>query len=139
MLIPGERGEIFAIVQPEDTVRALDFEGADQLPDVLATSRIIALVELAAARAMRRLLRDDQVSLGMETTVAHGEVTAIGSQVFAAIRFDSHRDGLLRFCFEIYDEAGLIARGEHARSIVGSGQLADRARARQLWAERDAA
>jgi fluoroacetyl-CoA thioesterase len=139
MLTSGERGEIFAIVQPEDTVRALDLEAAEQLPDVLATSRILALVELAAARAMRRLLRADQVSLGMQTSVSHGEATAIGSQVFAVIRFDSHSDGLLRFRFEIYDEAGQIADGEHTRSIVDGAQLADRAKNRQAWAERDAA
>jgi fluoroacetyl-CoA thioesterase len=139
MLMPGERGEIFAIVQPEDTVRALDLESAEQLPDVLATSRLIALVELAAARAMRRLLHADQVSLGMETSVSHGAATAIGSQVFVVVRFDSHRDGLLRFRFDIYDEAGRIASGEHTRSIVDAGLLADRARTRQLWAERDVA
>lgn len=139
MLMPGECGEIFAIVQPEDTARALDIEGAAQLSDVLATSRILALVELAAARAMRGLLHVDQVSLAMETSVSHGEATAIGSQVFVVIHFDSHRNGLLRFRFEIYDEAGPIASGEHTRSIVDGGQVADRARSRQLWAERDAA
>jgi predicted thioesterase len=96
-------------------------------------------VELAAARAMRRVLRADQVSLGMETSVSHGAATAIGSEVFAVVRFDSHRDGLLRFHFDIYDEAGRIASGEHTRSIVDSALLTKRARTRQLWAERDAA
>src|SRR5262245_14297055 len=138
MLIPGERGEIFAIVQPEDTVRALDLEGAEQLPDVLATSRILALVELATARAMRRLLRAGQTSLGVGTSIFHGKATAIGAQVCAVARFDSHRDGLLRFRFEIYDEAGLVADGEHTRSIADNGQLADAAKSRQLWAEWDA-
>jgi predicted thioesterase len=139
MLIPGERGEIFAIVQPEDTVRALDLEGAEHLPDVLATSRVLALVELAAARAMRRLVRSGQTSLGVSTCVTHGKVTAIGSQVCVVTRFESHCDGVLGFRFEVYDEAGLIASGEHTRSIVDSGQMADRARSRQLWAEWDAA
>jgi predicted thioesterase len=139
MLIPGERGEIFAIVQPEDTVRALDLEGAAHLPDVLATSRILALVELAAARAMRRLLRSGQTSLGVTTSVSHGKATAIGSQVCAVAHFQSHRDGVLRFAFEIYDEAGLIASGEHTRSIVDNVQLQGTARSRQLWAEWEAA
>jgi fluoroacetyl-CoA thioesterase len=139
MLIPGERGEIFAIVQPEDTVRALDLEGAAHLPDVLSTSRLLALVELAAARAMSRLLRAGQTSLGVATSVSHGKATAIGSQVCAVAHFQSHRDGVLRFCFEIYDEAGLIASGEHTRSIFDNVRLEDTAKSRQLWAEWEAA
>lgn len=139
MLVTGERGEIIATVKPEDTVRALALEADDGLPEVLATSRLLAMVELAASRAMRRVLQAGQTSLGMGTSMAHGKATAVGSQVCAVARFDSHRDGLLRFRFEVYDEAGLIADGEHTRSIVDTDRLADRARSRQLWAEWDAA
>jgi fluoroacetyl-CoA thioesterase len=139
MLISGERGEIIATVKPEDTVRALAMEADDGLPEVLATSRLLGLVELAASRAMRRVLRAGQSSLGVGTSMAHDKATAVGSQVCAVARFYSHRDGLLKFHFEVYDEAGLIAEGEHTRSIVDSGTLADHARSRQTWAEWDAA
>jgi predicted thioesterase len=134
----GERGEIIVTVQHADTARALGSATEDALPEVFSTPRLLALVELAASRAMRRLLRPGQTSLGIGVSINHGKPTAVGSQVCAVARFVSDDDGLLRFHFEVFDEAGLIADGEHTRTIIDGDALRDGARRRQLWAEREA-
>jgi predicted thioesterase len=136
---PESRVEIIATVTPDDTLRALAAEADHRLPELLATSSLVALVELAASRAMRRMLNAGQTSLGVGMSLTNGKATAVGSQICAVVHFDSQRDGVLRFRFDVYDEAGLIANGEHARSIVDTDRIADRARSRQLWAEWEAA
>jgi fluoroacetyl-CoA thioesterase len=138
MLVTGERGEIIVTVQSSDTARSLAQADADVLPDVLATPRLLALVELAASRAMRRLLRPGQTSMGIGVSITHGKPTAVGSQVCAVARFICDEDGLLRFRFEVFDEAGLIADGEHTRTIIDNTALMSGAMRRQLWAEREA-
>jgi predicted thioesterase len=57
MLTAGDSGEAEILVQPSDTAKVLALSREDSFPEVLATSRMIALMELAAARAMRPALR----------------------------------------------------------------------------------
>jgi predicted thioesterase len=56
MIASGTSAEMSLTVQPSDTARALSISAEDSFPAVFATSRMIALMELAAARAMRPLL-----------------------------------------------------------------------------------
>ena len=74
----GDTAEAKMEVRLEDTARALSLESGDEFPEVFATSRMIALMELAAARLMRPLLGDDQLSVGVGVDVRHLAATPVG-------------------------------------------------------------
>src|SRR5688500_20310686 len=71
MLTAGDAGEAEILVQPSDTAKVLALSSEDSFPVVFATSRMIALMELAAARAMRPALQPDRLSVGVALYVRH--------------------------------------------------------------------
>ena len=71
ILKAGERAQAELTVQFADTAKALALEVDDDFPAVFATSRMIALMELAAARLMRPLLKDGELSVGVSLDVRH--------------------------------------------------------------------
>ena len=110
-------------VAPSDLASALNLEPADAFPPVFATSRMVALMELAAARALRPHLRPGELSVGATLDVVHTAATPPGATVTATARFVG-RDGKL-FLFEVSaaDNAGEIGRGTHKRAIVTTERL----------------
>ena len=56
MNLSGQSAEASLTVQPSDTAEALRLGGEDVFPAVFATSRMGALMEIAAARLLRPLL-----------------------------------------------------------------------------------
>jgi fluoroacetyl-CoA thioesterase len=121
----GARAEAAFTVQPRDTAAALALCEEDAFPEVFATSRMIALMELAAARAMRPLLGAGQLSVGVMVDVRHGAATPVDCRVHARATFLGQEGKLFRFRVEAFDEAGTIGSGEHLRSIVDIGRLLD--------------
>ena len=110
-------------VAPSDLASALNLEPADAFPPVFATSRMVALMELAAARLLRPHLRAGELSVGVTVDVIHTAATPPGATVTATARFIS-RDGKL-FLFEVSaaDNAGEIGRGTHKRAVVSTERL----------------
>jgi fluoroacetyl-CoA thioesterase len=90
---------------------------------VFATSRMIALMELAAARAMRPLLQDGQLSVGVTVNVKHSAATPVGCAVRAVATYLGPDGKLYRFRVEAFDPAGPIGEGEHTRAIIGTDRL----------------
>jgi predicted thioesterase len=123
MFDPGTSAEAGFTVQPADTAKALALSPEDTFPEVLATSRMIALMELAAARAMRPLLQDGQLSVGVSLNVRHTAATPVGCRVRAVATFVGPEGKLYRFRVEAFDEAGAIGEGEHTRAIVATDRL----------------
>ena len=119
----GTRGEAEVIVQPSDTAHAISISREDVFPEVLATARMVALMELAAARAMRSLLRDDELSVGVGLDVRHIAPTPVGCTVRAVATFLGQDGKLWRFRVEAFDDAGLIGEGEHTRAVVTTARL----------------
>lgn len=121
------------IVTPADTARHLALSPTDAFPEVFSTSRMIALMELAAARAMRPLLGDGQISVGVTLNVKHTAATPVGSSVRAVATYLRTENKLMHFRVEAFDECGPIGAGEHARAIVETTRLlsgAERRRAK---------
>ena len=115
--------EAASVVTPQDTARNLALTPADAFPEVFATSRMIALMELAAARAMRPLLGEGQLSVGVSLNVSHTAATPVGSSVRAlatCLRTEGKR---LHFKVEAFDESGLIGTGDHTRAIIDAARL----------------
>src|SRR5262245_6011514 len=117
-LEPGTIGTAIQVVGAEDLASAIAVEPADAFPAVYATSRMIALMEVAASRAMTPLLEAGELSVGVTVDVKHTAPTPPGVVVTAAARF-VEREGKL-YVFEVVatDEEGEIGRGLHKRAIV---------------------
>jgi fluoroacetyl-CoA thioesterase len=123
MLKAGDSAEACFTVQPSDTAATLAISSDDRFPEVFATSRMIALMELAAARAMRVLLQPGQLSVGVGITVKHSAATPIGSTVRAVATFIRTEGKLMVFRLEAFDDAGPIGEGEHTRAVVDTERL----------------
>jgi predicted thioesterase len=111
------------IVAPSDLASALNLEPADAFPPVFATSRMVALMEVAAARVLRPHLRPGELSVGVTLDVIHTAATPPGATVTATARLTG-REGKL-FVFEVLaaDDAGEIGRCTHKRAVVSVERL----------------
>lgn len=123
MLEIGASAEAAVTVQASDTAQALSLSAEDSFPAVFATSRMIALMELAAARAMKTLLKPGQFSVGLSIDVRHTAATPIGSTVRAIATYLGPEGKAYRFRIEAFDNAGTIGEGLHTRAIVDAERL----------------
>lgn len=123
MLEPDAVGTATITVGGGDLATVLNQTPEDGFPAVLATARMIGLMELAASRAMRGALGAGELSVGVSLDVSHGAATPIGVQVTARAKFIG-KDGKL-FVFEVSasDAGGEIGRGTHRRAIVTAERL----------------
>jgi predicted thioesterase len=126
----GAVGEAALVVGPDDSAKALSIDPGDDFPEVFATSRMIALMELAAARAMKGELEPGQLSVGVGIDVRHLAATPLGASVRAAATFLGMDGKLYRFKVEAFDAGGPIGQGEHTRAIVATARLLSGALAR---------
>jgi fluoroacetyl-CoA thioesterase len=110
-------------VAPSDLASALDLEPEDAFPPVFATSRMVALMELAAARVLRRHLRAGELSVGVSVEIVHTAATPPRATVTATARFVGREGKLFLFEVSAADEAGEIGRGTHKRAVVASERL----------------
>jgi fluoroacetyl-CoA thioesterase len=119
----GDSAEATLTVAQSDTAEAVAISGDDAFPAVFATSRMIALIEVAAARAMRPLLEPGQLSVGVALSVEHRAATPVGGHVRAVATYLRPEGKLYRFKVEAFDDAGAIGGGEHTRAIVATERL----------------
>lgn len=111
------------IVKKEDLASLLPLEKDDAFPCVLATYRMIALMEMSAARLMRPLLKDGELSVGVNVNVTHTAPTLEADEITIKAKF-LHMDGkLYKFKVEIYDIGGLAGSGTHSRAVVNNEKL----------------
>jgi fluoroacetyl-CoA thioesterase len=115
--------EAALVVAARDTACNIGLSSEDSFPEVFATSRMIALMEVAAARAMRPLLGDGQHSVGVGLNVKHIAATPVGSQVRAVATWLRTEARLMHFNVQAFDEAGLIGEGEHTRAVIDTARL----------------
>lgn len=131
MLNENLTAEADTVVTPLDTARSIALAPTDAFPEVFATSRMIALMELAAARAMRPLLGSGQLSVGVSLNVRHTAATPVGSAVRAVATYLRTEQKLLHFRVEAFDEAGQIGSGEHTRAVIETSRLINGAQKRR--------
>jgi len=110
-------------VAQSDLASALNLEPADAFPPVFATSRMVALMELAAARVLRPNLRAGELSVGVSVDVVHTAATPPGATVTATAKFVGREGKLFLFEVSAVDNAGEIGRGTHKRAIVTTERL----------------
>ncbi|MBQ4616838.1 MAG: hypothetical protein IJB27_00495 [Clostridia bacterium] len=103
--------------------------GSGDLP-VLATPRMVALMEQAAAALVAEALDDGITTVGTALNVTHTAPTLVDRTVTAtATRLET--DGR-RFVFavEAADEVGVVGRGTHERVSVKGDRFLEKAAAR---------
>jgi fluoroacetyl-CoA thioesterase len=126
----GDTGEATLRVGPGDTARALSISAGDDFPEVLATARMIALMEVAASRVMKSLLAAGQLSVGVGVDVRHLAATPVGVEVRAVATFLGMEGKRYRFHVQAFDAGGVIGEGHHTRAIIAVERLVQGALAR---------
>jgi fluoroacetyl-CoA thioesterase len=109
-------------VAPLDLASALNLEPADSYPDVFSTSRMVALMEIAASRVLRPCLGPGELSVGVTVDVTHTAATPRGVKVTATARYLGRQGKLFSFEVTAHDKGGEIGRGRHSRAIVSTAR-----------------
>lgn len=130
MLQPGDTGEASFIACDRDMAKSLAVSSEDNFPEVFATSRMIALMELAGARLMKRILEPQQLSVGVGVCIKHLAATPNNTEVRAVATFVEMEGKLYKFKIEAFDPAGKIGEGEHTRAVIDSERLINGAKKR---------
>jgi fluoroacetyl-CoA thioesterase len=110
-------------VTPSDLASAVRFGPRDAFPAVLATARLVALMEVASARILQPFLGAGELSVGVLVDVTHSAPTPPGATVTATARYVG-RDGKL-FVFDVIttDAGGEVGRARHKRAVVDTARL----------------
>lgn len=119
----GETAEAGLTVGHGDTAAALSISAEDNFPEVFATARMVAIMELAAARVLRPHLEEGELSVGVSLDVRHTAATPVGSSVRAIATYLGPEGKLFRFKVEAFDDAGPIGDGTHVRAIISNERL----------------
>jgi fluoroacetyl-CoA thioesterase len=112
-------------VAQADLASAIGPDSGDAFPDVLATARLVALMEIAAARVLRPHLGPGELSVGVSVDIAHTAATPPGATVTATAHLTGREGKLFVFEVQARDGGGEIGHGTHRRAIVGHQRLLD--------------
>ena len=118
-------------VAESDLASRLSAEHGDTFPPVFATARMVALMELAAARVLAPFLKEGERSVGISIDVSHTAATPPGAVVTAEARFGGLEGKRYKFYIVARDDGGEIGRGSHERAIIDERRLVDGAQKRQ--------
>jgi fluoroacetyl-CoA thioesterase len=130
MLEIGITAEASYVATDRDMASALSISEQDQFPEVFSTSRMIALMETAAARVMRPLLQSGQLSVGVAVNIKHLAATPNHTRVSARATYLGMEGKLYKFRVEAFDPGGKIGEGEHTRAIINTERLIQGAKSR---------
>ena len=111
----GLKNSAEMIVQAEDTAFAV---GSGSLK-VLATPKMIALIEKAATDLLEKNLPQEFTSVGTALDIKHNAPTPIGMKIFATAEIVEVDGRKIIFKVAAFDDCGEIGTGTHERFIVG--------------------
>ena len=126
-LTPGLRGEVRVVVGEEDTAQHVRSGNVA----VLATPRMIALMENASVKAVDHLLPPGQATVGGEIRVRHLAATPQGMEVTVHSELVEVEGRRLTFKVEAFDEREKIGEGSHIRFIIGLDRFREKVEAKQ--------
>lgn len=121
---PGASATAQLTVTEADTAIAF---GSGEVP-VLATPRIIALVEQAAVAAVHPSLEPGTSTVGVRVQIEHISPTPVGGSVTAEANLEKVEGRRLIFHVSARDERGLIAAGKITRVLVDVERFLAKAR-----------
>ena len=116
-------GTATLIVGPQDLASSISAEIGDAFPPVLATARMVALMEIAASRVLKPLLGPGELSVGVTVDINHTAPTPLDAEVTATASYAGREGKLFLFEVSAADRGGEVGRGWHKRAIVSSERL----------------
>lgn len=120
-LEPGLSGECSAVVGSEDTCRSV---GTGEL-DILATPKVLAMLECAALNALEALLHPDLTTLGVRFQLEHLLPIGVGEAIRATASLVSVRGRRLTFAVRLDDSQDrVVGVGRLTRAVVERATLA---------------
>lgn len=131
----GVSYELVYTVVESDLASKVGVESDDVFPPVLATSRLIGLMEVSSARLLRPLLEEGQLSVGVGVQMKHFAPTPVDEEIRIVATYDGVEDKLHQCKVEAYDRAGKVASCKHTRAIVDPDRIVAGARSRMEKAE----
>lgn len=111
---PGLTGHAEMVVGTSDTAPRI---GSGHIA-VLATPKMISLMEEAALAAVEHLLPAGKQSLGTHIDISHLAATPVGMTVKAEAKLLEVDGRKLLFALRVADEMDLIGEGRHERVVV---------------------
>lgn len=126
----GTKGIIEYKVENKDLAKNLEISVDDNFPPVFATARLVALMECSAAKAMKPLLGDGKLSVGVEVNIKHLAPTLEGDIVKSTATFIGMEGKLYKFEIEAEDSAGIVGTSTHTRAVVNEDRLMNGANSR---------
>jgi fluoroacetyl-CoA thioesterase len=128
---PGATFKFRYTVTEADTAAVLKPITGDDFPAVLATTKCIALLELAAGRLLKPELRPGQLSVGVVVDVMHTAATPVGAWVEAEATYKARNGKLYVFEVVARDPGGEVMRGRHERAVIDEARLLEGAAKRR--------
>ena len=115
----GMRGEAETVVTAQDTAQAM----GSGLAPVLATPRMVALMEGAAVNAVQSALAPGEGTVGTRLDVTHDAATPVGMKVWAEAELTAVDGRALTFAVTAYDDGGVIGKGVHGRFLIDNARF----------------
>jgi fluoroacetyl-CoA thioesterase len=120
---PGLTGEVELTVGDDDTAVAMR---SGEVP-VLATPRLVALVEEASVLAVEGRLSAGETTVGHTIQLDHVAPTKVGGRVRAEATLQKIAGRRLTFNVSVSDQRGLIAAGKLTRVVVDTERFLEKA------------
>lgn len=121
-LAPGLVGEVEIVVQPPDTADAMGNKGVH----VLATPRLVALLEDAAIAAVQAHLPPGAGTVGTRLDVKHLAATPVGMRVRARAVLREVDGRRFVYDVEAHDDLEKVAEGTHERFQINQARFLER-------------
>ncbi|MDX4027404.1 thioesterase family protein [Aliarcobacter skirrowii] len=126
----GTKATIEYKVQNKDLAENLQISVDDNFPPVFSTARMVALMECSAAKMMKNLLKDGELSVGVGVDIKHLAPTLENDTAISTATFVGMEGKLYKFEIEVVDSGGVIGTGVHTRAIVSNERLISGAKKR---------
>jgi fluoroacetyl-CoA thioesterase len=131
-LKPGLQGQVRIEVTPENLASTFGNTGID----VLATLKLLASFEQAAARAVAPHLLPGQTTVGTHLEMDHFAPTPEGLTAVVTATLEEVVGPRLTFAIEVRDDLEPVGKGAHVRYIVDRAEFLERIRdKKQRFAE----
>jgi len=112
-----EAGKTFVIEKEVTELDTAKVFGSGEL-EVLATPKMIALMEEASYKCVADGLDAGCSTVGTYLDVKHLAATPVGMRVKVESTLDEIDGRKLVFTVKVYDESGLIGEGKHERFVI---------------------
>ena len=119
----GEKLAFIYKVKEKDLAKYVAIDSQDKFPEVLATAKMVALMEIGAARLMNPLSKENEQSVGVNVNVTHLAPTLCNEEITVSAIFKGMEGKLYKFDVEIHDAGGLAGKGTHTRAIIKTERL----------------